>query len=280
MSNMYCMISDFMTTEQGWQLQSLTGVNNELDMGTLTFQKLLVSQPTLSTLVIDFRGDSSNIFVEATGQNHDGIHEAVAAFFEKKLGATNARNAADDGFAPVKYAITDLVKHSFKTMSNNMSNIYCLISDFMTTEQGWQLKSITGTSSGKRGSTLTFQKLPDSQPALSTLIIDFTRGDAFKRVVEATGQDFNGIHGALKKFLEELGATDARDATEDFAPVKYNITHLVKITSPRTKNNMPILSSKISDFMTEQGWRLQSLTGIGDTTLATLTFQSIKGDTE
>eukprot|EP00928_Gymnodinium_smaydae_P004069 TRINITY_DN11422_c0_g2_i5.p1 TRINITY_DN11422_c0_g2~~TRINITY_DN11422_c0_g2_i5.p1 ORF type:complete len:274 (-),score=43.01 TRINITY_DN11422_c0_g2_i5:97-831(-) len=155
MSNMYCMISDFMTTEQGWQLQSLTGMNNIRDMGTLTFQKLPVSRPMLSTLVIDFRCDGSNMFVEATGQNYKGIHDALKTFFEDKLGATNARDAKDVDFAPVKHKITHLVK--FIGTRNNMSNMYCMISDFMTTEQGWQLQSLTGVNNELDMGTLTFQ---------------------------------------------------------------------------------------------------------------------------
>merc|ERR1719276_610389 len=83
LSNMYCKMCDFMgSAEQGWDLKSVTGINGlnqngSNDLGTLTLQKIPGSQTNhcATTVIIDFRRDIWNIFVELTGENYNGIHE-------------------------------------------------------------------------------------------------------------------------------------------------------------------------------------------------------------
>merc|ERR1712054_336824 len=114
-------------------------------MGTLTFQKLQTPPDTVcvATVIIDFRRDSFNFFVELTGQNYDNIQIRFQEFLEARLNAVDARDKKDDKLemADVKYKITHLLRYT--GTRNNMTNIYCTMSDFMTAEQGWELKSLT-----------------------------------------------------------------------------------------------------------------------------------------
>merc|ERR1719487_1335735 len=84
-----------------------------------------------------------------TGQDYQGIHNILSNFFENQMKCPSILEEKDKEYGmALKHNITHLYKCKDKSgvtfpqsvEHHNMATIYTTVSDFLTDEQGWELK--------------------------------------------------------------------------------------------------------------------------------------------
>ena len=76
---------------------------------------------------MNVRTDSKNIYMEAIGQNHNGVMQLLkeSGWFDNKT----------------KGAFPIIVSHTGFAYESNLQSVLCQLSDFFCDDRGWEMKS-------------------------------------------------------------------------------------------------------------------------------------------
>lgn len=193
-------------------------------------------------------------YIELNGEDVDGIHAALTAFFAERMRATPYQwNETEEPFCDLKFHCNKpILRMRGIQGESNMGLVAISVVDFMS-EKGWDLHC-------REDLSFVFSQRPsNSTPPIANLMLEVRPGVNY---VEVNGKDVDGIFYAIRDFFNTsrfLATAWDWKGQEPFCNMKLSCRSLWRCRG--RENDAGMVATAIADYMSEQGWELRDLMG-------------------